>query len=144
MKKVSYLLLIIALASCSKFPDGGLIGKADNRIVNSWKLQTYLLDGVEATNTLIISNLEEVYQADGTYKRSYIDKDGLPFDEIGQWDMPNKSESVDISSVSSLELSDQNSTVSSSSYIIKRMKKDEYWYEFTNGGATHEFRFILQ
>jgi len=144
MKKISYLFLVIILSSCSTFPDGGLIGKADNRIVNSWKLQSYLLDGVEATNTLLIGSLEEVYKEDGTYMRSYIDEDGLPFDESGHWELQDKSESIDISGVSSLELSDQNSTVSSDHYNIKKMKKDEYWYEYTNGGATHEFRFVLQ
>ncbi|MDH5474937.1 MAG: hypothetical protein OEX22_04540 [Cyclobacteriaceae bacterium] len=143
MKKLFYLLLVIVLSSCSKFTDGGLISKADKRIVNSWKMQSYLLDGVDQTSTLLISGLEEVYKEDGSYMRSYIDKDGLAFEEIGDWELPDKSESINITSVSSLELSDQHSTVSSNQYNVKKMTKDEFWYEFTNGGATHEFRFVL-
>ena len=144
MKKLAFLLLIIIVGSCSKFPDGGRVNKADQRIVNSWKLQTYLLDGVDATSTLLISGLEEVYQEDGVYSRSYIDTDGLLFEESGSWNLPDKSEQVDISGVSSLELSDMHSTVSSDYYNIKKLTKDEFWYEYTNGGATHEFRFVLQ
>jgi len=142
LMKLTVFVLFISFVSCQKFADGGLVKKADTRILTTWKLQSYLVDGVEATQTLVISGLNETYNDNGTYSRSYTDSDGLPFDESGQWNLDDKSEIVDISGVSSLELSDQHSTVSSDHYNINRMKKDEYWYSYTNGGATHEFRFV--
>lgn len=142
--RFSYLLLIIGFGACQSFDDGGLVSKADNRLVNSWALQSYLLNGTDATSSINISDLKEIYHEDGTYERSYTDKDGAPFTESGVYELPDKADVINISSVSSLELSDQNSTVSSDHYNIKRLKKDEYWYSYTNGGATHEFHFILQ
>ena len=136
------LSLLITISSCQKYADGGLVSKGDNRIVNTWKLSSYTLDGEDATSTLLIQNLQEAYADDGTYSRSYTDKDGAHFEEVGNWNLPDKAEEIDINGVSSLELSDAHSTVSSDYYIIKRMKKDEYWYEYTNGGATHQFRFV--
>ena len=140
--KLTTLSLFITLSSCQSFNEGGMVGKADKRIKNSWKLSQYLVDGIDATSTLLITNLQESYNDDGTYSRNYTDKDGSHFEEAGHWNLPDKSEEVDINGVSSLELSDAHSTVSSDHYIIKRMKKDEYWYEYTNGGATHQFRFV--
>ena len=139
--KLTILSVFIVLTSCQKFDDGGLVNKADARIINSWKLQSYLVDGVESTSSLLISGLQEIYKEDGTYSRSYIDTDGAPFEESGHWLLPDKAESVDISGVSSLEISDEHSTLSSDHYNIMRMKKEEYWYSYTNGGATHEFHF---
>ena len=140
--KLTAFVLFISFVSCQKFADGGLVKKADTRITNTWKLQSYLVDGVDATQSLLISNLIETYSEDGTYSRSYNDTDGAAFDEAGRWNLPDKAEVIDITGVSSLELSDQHSTVSSDHYNINRMKKDEYWYSYTNGGAIHEFRFV--
>lgn len=142
LTKFFALSLLVTLSSCQKFADGGLVSKGNKRIVDTWKLSSYTVDGVDATSTLLISNLQEAYADDGTYSRSYTDKDGAYFEEAGDWNLPDKAEEVDISGVSSLELSEAHSTVSSDHYIIIRLKKDEYWYEYTNGGATHQFRFV--
>ena len=142
LMKLTAFVIVLSLASCQKFADGGLVKKADTRILTTWKFQSYLVNGVVATQTLVISGLTETYNDNGTYSRSYNDSDGLPFDESGQWNLDDKSEIVDISGVSSLELSDQHSTVSSDHYNILRLKSDEYWYSYENGGATHEFHFV--
>lgn len=141
---LTFLSVIFFFSACQKFDDGGLIRKADDRLINTWKLQAYYLDGVEATSSLLISNLEETYTSDGSYERSYYDKDNMLFTETGRFVLPDKATQIDISGVSSLELTDANSTVSSDYYTIKRMKNDEFWYSFENGGAVHEFRFIQQ
>ena len=60
--KIAILSIFIGLTSCQKFDDGGLVTKADARIINSWELQSYWVDGVESTSSLLISNLQETYK----------------------------------------------------------------------------------
>jgi hypothetical protein len=147
MKKLT-ILTTLALAaffvSCQTFDNGGLVKKADDRLLTTWRLQAYYLNGADSTASLLISDLVETYSSDGTYIRSYYDKDELYFTESGQFNLPDKATEIDISGVSSLELTQAHSTVSSDHYIISRMKKDEFWYSYENGGAKHEFRFKQQ
>jgi len=130
------------MGSCKKYDQGGLMGKAEKRVKQQWKLESYYLDGNDATSSLLISTLVEEYKEDGSYVRSYIDKDGNPFTETGQWSLDADKDKISIMSVSSLELSAEHSTISTSSYDILRLKKKEFWYSYSNGGATHEFRMI--
>jgi len=108
----------------------------------SWRLDAYFLDGNDATGTLIIQSYQEEYKENGDYVRSYIDKDGNPFSETGTWAFDSDKENIRIMSVSSLELSDANSTVSTSDYQIVKLKKKELWYSYSNGGNLHEFHLI--
>lgn len=136
------IILIISFASCSKYDEGGLVKNAEKKLKKSWKLDTYLLDGNDATNTLVIQNYIEEYKENGDYVRSYIDKDGVAFSETGTWSFDSEKENIRIMGVSSLELSDANSTVSTSDYKILKSKKKELWYSYTNGGSLHEFHLI--
>lgn len=47
-----------------------------------------------------------------------------------------------ISGVSSIEITEAAGTVSSAHYNVLKLNEDEFWYSFTNGGATHEFRLV--
>lgn len=149
MKQIKLNVLIIAgmmalFSSCQKYADGGLKGKAEKRIQNSWTLDTYLRNGTDETSLMLISQYVETYTESGQYSRSYRDDDGDLFSEQGDYRFTSEQD-LDISGVSSIEdFSNNNSTLSSSTYLILRLKKDEYWYSFENGGDTHEFRFIKQ
>ena len=130
-------------ASCKKYENGGLVGKAEKRLTaNTWKLEKYLRNGNDATSTIQISNFTEQFQEGGALIRNYIDKDGDPFSETGSWQFDNDKQQVNLTGVGSLELSDQNSTVSTSDYNIIKLKKKELWYTYDNGGDSHEFRFV--
>jgi hypothetical protein len=139
---LAIVIMIVSLGSCSKYNEGGLVKNADKRLKQSWRLDTYFLDGNDATGTLIIQNYQEEYKENEDYVRSYIDKDGNQFSETGTWAFDSDKENIRIMSVSSLELSDANSTVSTSDYQIVKLKKKELWYSYENGGSLHEFHLI--
>ena len=137
------VLSMIVLSGCKKYENGGLVSKAEKRLSGTqWKLDKYLWNGTDQTSTLLITNYVETYNDGGAYTRSYNDSNGDPFSETGSWAFNSDKMSLDIGSVSSLPLTPQNSTVSATKYDVLRLKKDEFWYTFTNGGDTHEFRFV--
>ena len=136
-------LAIICMTGCKKYDEGGLMGKADKRLTaNTWKLEKYLRNGNDETSSLLISNFTEQFQDGGTLIRNYIDKDGDPFSETGSWQFDNDKQQVNLKGVSSIELTDQTSTVSTSDYNILKLKKEELWYYYDNGGDRHEFHLV--
>jgi len=149
MRKVQIMIAImvlgISLQSCKKFEDGGLVKKADKSIVNGWKLSTYLRNDVDETSLLYITNYMEQYNEDGSYERSYQSAGGDLISETGTYSFSSDNTTLNVSGVSSIgDFSEANSSVSSSSYTILKLNKDEYWYSYENGGDLHEFRLNLQ
>jgi hypothetical protein len=59
----------LALSSCSKYPDGPgfSIRTKTNRLVNDWKLTSFLINGVEFVEA--VPELKMVIEKDGTYSR---------------------------------------------------------------------------
>ena len=148
MKKYKYIVVAfvlgIAMLSCEKFADGGLVTKAEKRITNDWKLTSYHRNGTDETSLIFITNYVEQYGDDGSYTRSYSNKDGDLVSEEGSYAFDTDKTSMDISGVSSIgDFSEANSTVSSSTYSILRLTKEEFWYSYSNGGDAHEFRMSL-
>ena len=70
------------------------------------------------------------------------DASGDPKNESGTWSLDSDKMKIGVSGTGSYELTAQTSTVSTSSYIILKLTKDELWYEFDNGGSTHEFHLV--
>ena len=147
-KKVSYRILILGLVvffttGCEKYEEGGLVSKAEKRLTeNKWKLDKYFRNGNGETSQLLISNFIETFSEGGTLTRSYTDKHGDPFSETGVWQFDNDKQQINLTGVGSVELTDQTSTVSSSDYNILKLKNDELWYYYENGGDSHEFHFV--
>lgn len=70
--KLFYILSLVVLfciSSCSKYPDGPgfSIRTKTNRLVNDWKLTSYLINGVEFVEA--VPELKMVIEKDGTYSR---------------------------------------------------------------------------
>ena len=63
------IALVVLTPSCSKYPDGPgfTIRTKNNRMVNDWKLTSYLVNGVEFVDA--IPSLKMVIEKDGTYSR---------------------------------------------------------------------------
>lgn len=146
-KKVIGLLLIfgfltVMISSCKKYDEGGQVSKTEKNLKNSWKLQKYLRNGNDETAIMIIKNYEETYSDNDMYYRTYIDSDNELFTENGFWKFDKEQKRLMISGVSSLEITDNTGTVSSSHYNILKLDKDEFWYHYTNGGDRHEFQFV--
>ena len=144
MKKISFLLITgLILLSCKKFDQGWLVSKTSKNLEDkTWKLDKYYRDGVDETTMLLISNFEETFNNDGSLMRSYTDNDGEQVSETGKWTSQKDDKLLKISDVGSIDLLDEISTVSSSEYNILKLKKDEFWYTYDNGGSTHEFRMV--
>lgn len=147
MKQIASIIVASAfiafgLTSCEKYEEGGTVRKGDERIINTWKLQSYLRNGTDETSSVYIKNYTEQYLENGTLTRSYTEKDGDAFSESGKYEFKNENKEVHISGVSSIsDFSDQHSSLSTSTLYITKLTKDEYWYYFENGGDKHEFRF---
>ena len=140
IKYIGAALYLSLLWSCDSFDEGGAISKADKRIEGSWELVSYLRDGVDETASIYISNYQESFSSNGDYPRSYTEKEGDPFTESGLWELTNDNKQLQISGVSSIQdFSPEHSTLSSSTYLIIKLTKDELWYHYENGGADHEF-----
>ena len=146
MKKLhvfsAILLAGMLMVSCEKYPDGGLVKKGDDRLEGTWTLSNYYRNGADETKLILITAYQESYQTGGVFSRSYKDGNGSTVSETGTWEMPADNLTVNLMGISSISnFSNSNSTLSTSAVTITRMKKSEYWYEFTNGGDVHEFRF---
>ena len=133
------LLTALAMTSCKKYDNGGTLRKAEKNITNTWKIDAYYLDGVDNTSSLLITNFTETFADGGVYTRAYNDASGDPKNDVGTWSLDNDKSLINVSGTGSYELTAATSTVSTSDYTILKLKKDELWYEFSNGGSTHEF-----
>ena len=131
------------LYACEKFEEGGRVKKADEEILGYWRLNGYFKNGENATSSVNIRNFTETFSAGGGYLRTYTESDTINHEEAGNWEMSADNFLINISGVDSLRnLSDADLVLPISSYTIIRLAKDELWYEFEDGGNTHQFRLI--
>ena len=63
------LVVLFCISSCSKYPDGPnfTLRTKTNRVVNDWKLTSFLVNGVEFVEA--VPELKMVIEKDGTYSR---------------------------------------------------------------------------
>lgn len=143
MKSITSLvlagLLAITLNSCKKYDEGGLVSRTEKNLEQTWTLQKYLCNGVDETSLLYIKNYEETYSGSDSYSRTYIDKDNENVSENGTWKFAKGQKKLNISGVSSIEITAKTGTLSSSYFNILKLDKSEFWYYYTNGGDRHEF-----
>ena len=146
MSKSSLILLtvicLLSLTGCEKYEAGGLISKTEQNLVKTWKLQQYLRNNTDETSSILISNYEETYQSNNSYPRSYTNKDKRNITETGSWKLDTKQRIVQISGVSSIEITTQTGTISASNRTITKLTANEFWYTFLNGSDKHEFRLV--
>jgi len=148
MKNITYiqitLILLLSLSfGCQKYDEGGRVCKADTTITQqSWGLDRYFRNGYDETILVLISNLTETYSESGVVVRNYIDIEGESVSNSGEWALNDEFTQITLSGLSSMEWSEENSTISSSHYDIIKLTRDEFWYSYENGGDFHEFHFI--
>ena len=145
MKKIlQFALLSLLILSCKKFEEGGLVNKTKKRLsAQTWVLSKYLRNGVDETNLVLFINYEEKYTGEesGSFTRTYIDKNGDNKMESGSWFFEKEKKQLNISGISSLEITSETGTVSSTYYNILKLDKKEFWYYYENGGDRQEFHF---
>lgn len=146
MSKSSLILLtvicLLSITGCEKYEAGGLISKTEQNLVKTWKLQQYLRNNTDETSSILISNYEETYQSNKSYPRSYTNKDKRNITETGSWKLDTEQRIVQISGVSSIEMTTQTGTISASNRTITKLTANEFWYTFVNGSDKHEFRLV--
>lgn len=130
----SFLTLSLVFISCSK---EDTLAQNQKNIKKLWKLDNYLMNGVDKTADLIATGYEESYQDNAKYDRSF-DKNGNKTTQNGNFSFENATR-LKISGVGSVEMTDNNTT-SSSYYDIITLNETQFWYSYTNGGVRHEFR----
>ena len=136
------MLVLLMVASCKKYDDGGIVSRSDKNLTRqSWKLEQYLRNGTDETDQLLISGYEETYADGGELTRTYV-FGGQTIIEVGSWQLKSDTKQIKVDGVSSLELTPQTSTVSTSDIEVLRLKKKEFWYYFDNGSDRHEFHFV--
>ena len=141
MKMLS-VTLVLFLMGCEKYESGGLISKTEKNLVKTWTLQKYLRNNTDVTSTILISNYEETYRTNNTYLRTYVNKNKANVSETGAWKLETEQRIIQISGVSSIDITTQTGTISASNRTITKLTDNEFWYTFVNGGDKHEFRLI--
>lgn len=138
--------VVLSMASCKKYEDGPLLSfrSKKERVVNSWKLDKYLNNDIDKTSELTVTNYKEIYNEDGSCKRTFNDESGDYVEQSGTWAFNSDKTQINITGIGSVELSQSLGTVSASSIKILRLKEKEFWYSFENGGSRHEFHLIPQ
>lgn len=137
-----FVLIAIVAVSCNRYENGGSKRRAEKNISKTWEIESYFLNDVDKTSELLISNFEETFNEDGSYARSYIDADGENQYGSGEWVLDEDKSEINVSGTGSYELTNETSTVSTSDYILLKLKKSEMWYSFENGGDEHEFHLV--
>lgn len=132
---------MVTVVGCKKYEDGPAISfrSKQHRVVNTWALETYFQDGVDKTSELTVTNYTEIYNEDGSCKRTFNDASGDFVDQPGTWAFSDDKAKININGIGSVELSQSLGTVSASSITLLRLKEKEMWYKFDNGGHSHEF-----
>ncbi len=134
----------LIFSSCKKYENGGLKSRAEKNIKKTWVIDAYLLNGTDKTSSLLISNFSETFSDNDSYSRKYNDASGDLKNESGTWTLKEEKSLINLSGPGSYELTAETSTVSASNYTIIKLKKDELWYYFENGGNKHEFHMKPQ
>jgi hypothetical protein len=62
--------------------------------------------------------------------------------ETGAWKIGTDQKVIQISGVSSIDITTVTGTISASNRTITKLTNNEFWYTFINGGDKHEFRLI--
>lgn len=144
LKLIAFIAnILLVLGACSKYQNGGSTGKAEKHLTSvTWKLSTYLRNGVDETSFLHVSNWTEHYMSDGTLHRNFTDLNGDNQQQNGSWELIDENLNLKIDGVGSIDLSLQTGTVSASQIKILKLTKDAFWYSFTNGSDAHEFHLM--
>ena len=138
---------LLAIVAVSLLISCGLFNDDDSKeflTSKTWILEKYLRNGNDHINSINISNYKEKYYANGVFDRSYFDNiDDKLVEESGQWEFKNNEKELHVTGISSIRnFSNNNSTLSSSLFLVNKLTEDNFNYNYENGGDNHEFRFI--
>ena len=127
-KNIFSIILIIgvSLTGCKKYEEGPALSLRSKtaRVENTWKVESYTINGVGVTSSLTSINYTETYDKDGSY--SYNSSSG---GGSGRWGFQSNEEQINRSGVSGQP---------TETLFILRLKEREFWYYFLDGNDRHE------
>ncbi len=126
-KNIFAFILIIAasLTGCKKYENGPVISlrSKTERVSNTWKVESYTINGSDYTSILNNINYTETYTKDGKY--SYSSSLGS---SSGTWEFQSNKMQIKRSGASG-QATDLN---------ILRLKEKEFWYYYLDNSDRHE------
>ncbi|HEX4887812.1 MAG TPA: lipocalin family protein [Luteibaculaceae bacterium] len=121
------VLFTLFVAGCSKYEEGPAFSLRSKtaRLANEWKVEAFLINGVDQTASISGENYLETFDKDGNYSFKSASGDGT-----GKWEFQEDKEQIKVSGVDSQ---------SSETYFILKLKEKEFWYYVMDGGERYEF-----
>ena len=133
-KKIFSIILIMSasLMGCKKYEDGPALSLRSKtaRVANTWKVESYTINGADNTSSFTSVNYTETYDKDGNY--AYASSVGSG---SGKWEFQADKEQIKRSGVSGQ---------SSETLYILRLKEREFWYYIMEGSDRHEIHLTEQ
>lgn len=123
-------LLVITISSCKKYENGPSLSlrSKEERVSNTWKVESYTINGTDYTSTLKNINYTETYDKDGGY--SYASSLGSG---SGKWAFNSDKTQIKRNGVSGQSTYD---------LVILKLKENEFWYYYMDGNDKEEFHLI--
>ncbi|MBA3971550.1 MAG: hypothetical protein H0X46_05295 [Bacteroidetes bacterium] len=121
------VILAASIVGCKKYEDGPVLSLRSKtaRVANTWKVESYTINGSDFTSTLTNINYTETYDKDDNY--SYNSSAGSG---SGKWVFESDKEQIKRSGVAGQ---------STQTLYILRLKEREFWYYLLDGNDRHEF-----
>lgn len=134
MRHIIFLITfgLIFLTACKKYDDGPFISFRSkiSRLENTWRVESYTVNGVDSTAVLTGINYTETYEKSGAF--SYSSTVGK---SSGSWDFLLEKNDILRSGVLG-----QGAT--SKILHILKLKDKEFWYEVVDGANVSEIHLI--
>ncbi len=142
MKKVLAIsiIAIFAFASCGKYEDGPAFSLASkkSRVVNVWQLDKYFVNGQEQTLTADDKDDYIEFTKDGKAIFTWVSGSQITTIE-GTWEFDDSKEHL-ITKITFTVLG--QTTTTSTSYKILRLKSNELWVESQENGNTYKEYYV--
>jgi len=131
-KTILYVSLIIGVlfSGCKKYGEGPSLSLRSKtaRVANTWKVDSYTINGTDKTSALTGINYTETYDKDGNF--SYNSSAGTG---SGKWEFQSDKEQIKRSGVSGK---------STETLFILRLKERKFWYYYLDGNDRHEIHLV--
>ncbi len=127
-KNIFSIILIIgaSLTGCKKYEEGPALSLRSKtaRVANTWKVESFTINGVDNTSSLTSINYTETFDKDGNYSYNSSADTGS-----GKWEFQSDNEQIKRSGVSGQ---------STETLYILRLKEREFWYYYLDGNDRYE------
>ena len=119
-------LMVVGFSSCKKYEEGPSLSfrSIKQRITNTWKIESYSINGAEQVGFPEISTQKQFWLGDGAYNHTYID----PITGIGQridgkWELQDNNNKIALT----LNNANTGQPESANIFTILKLKEKSMW-----------------